>query len=240
MPTSATAHPGRDEKMKVSAKHYVLGNNVVPPFADNLETCVFGTGCFWGTEKGFWRLPGVSATSVGYCGGLTKNPNYKEVCSGNTGHNEVVQVVWDPAEISFADILRQFWESHDPTQGMGQGNDRGTQYRSGIYPTTEAQKSIAEQSRVAYQEALAGTGKQITTEIVEPNSNHFYYAEDYHQQYLSKPGANPYCSAQPLQISLPPVTGATALLPEKFWSIHAPTPHCVLRQPNDQIKLSSL
>jgi len=191
-------------------------------------------------------LPGIISTSVGYCGGLTENPTYNEVCSGQTGHNEVVQVVWDPSTVSFADILRQFWEGHDPSQGMGQGNDRGTQYRSGIYPTTTAQKDVAEKSKVAYQEALAGTGKTITTEITEARSTLFYYAEDYHQQYLSKPGSNQYCSAQPLQISLPPISsyapncGLTNILPEKYWNKHAPTPHCVLRQSNEQISLSSL
>merc|ERR1711871_397107 len=207
-----------------------------------------------GTEKGFWRMPGVYATSVGYCAGHTKNPTYKEVCSGQTGHNEVVRVIWDPEVVSLADILRQFWESHDPTQGMGQGNDRGTQYRSGIYPRTEFQKAIAEQSRAAYQAELDkafGGSKKITTEIKGPAEDTFYYAEDYHQQYLAKPGANQYCSAQPLQVSLPPVSewgslsgvpnppegGLVNKLPEKYWEQHAPTPHCVLRQPNAQINL---
>ena len=240
MPTTDTALPGRDDTMAVSATHYILQNNTVPPFADHLETCVFGTGCFWGTEKGFWRLPGVKATSVGYCNGITKNPTYQEVCSGRTGHNEVVQVVWDPSEITFGDILRQFWQSHDPTQGMGQGNDRGTQYRSGIYPTSATQQEIAGKTKIAYQEALSGTGKTITTEIVDANSALFYYAEDYHQQYLAKPGANQYCSAQPLSISLPAVEGVKFLLPETYWEKHAPTPHCVLRQSNEQISLSSL
>jgi peptide-methionine (S)-S-oxide reductase len=240
MPTKDNALPGREEKMIVSNIHFVLGNNTVPPFDENLQTCIFGTGCFWGTEKGFWRMPGVVSTSVGYCGGFTKNPVYKEVCSGGTGHNEVVQVVWDPNQIDFVDILRQFWQSHDPTQGMGQGNDRGTQYRSGIYPTTKEQKDIAEKSMVAYQEALSGTGKIITTEIVEEGSAVFYYAEDYHQQYLAKPGSNQYCSAQPLEISLPPIEGTQPLLPEKYWEKHAPTQHCVLRQSNKQISLSSL
>ncbi len=247
MPAAGEAPPGTDAPLQVSDTHYVLrGNRTVAPFPKNLESCVFGTGCFWGTEKGFWRMPGVYSTSTGYAGGFTKNPTYRQVCSGATGHNEVVQVVWDPAQISFADILRQFWESHDPSQGMGQGNDRGTQYRSGIYPQTEAQKTVAEKSRAAYQAVLSETGKQITTEIVEAGATTFYYAEDYHQQYLAKPGANPYCSAQPLCVSLPPISewcpesGLENKLPDAYWAKFAPTPHCVLRQPNSQISLSSL
>jgi len=245
LPKPEECIPGRDESMKVTNEHYVLRpNKIQPPFPEGFESCVFGTGCFWGTEKGFWRMPGVYATATGYCGGHTKNPTYKEVCSGRTGHNEVVRVVWDPSKISFADILRQFWESHDPTQGMGQGNDRGTQYRSGIYPDTEEQKKIAILSKDAYQKAL-GEKRQITTEICNAGIP-FYYAEDYHQQYLAKPGARPYCSAQPTQVSLPgvdkwgPKTGQKNFLPATYWAKHAPTPHCVLRVPDAQIKLSSL
>lgn len=260
MPKEGEALPGRKDPMKVSATHYVLGNPISPEDGGKLESIVVGTGCFWGTEKGFWRLPNVYSTSVGYTGGSTENPTYSEVCSGQTGHNEVVRIIWHSDKISLCDILRQFWESHDPTQGMGQGNDRGTQYRSGIYPSTNFQKAIAEQSLKAYQRELdkhldrPKDRRRITTEILEPGSFTFYFAEDYHQQYLAKPGSNPYCSAQPLQISLPPVSewgsldgvsdapaeGLVNKLPEKYWQKHAPTPHCVLRQSNAQISLSSL
>jgi len=205
---------------------------------------VFGTGCFWGTEKGFWRFPGVHSTAVGYCAGFTPNATYEEVCSGQTGHNEVVQVVYDPSAISFVDLLRQFWESHDPTQGMGQGNDMGTQYRSGIYYTSAEQKALAEASKQAYQAALAQAGRKqaITSEILECPA--FYYAEDYHQQYLAKPGSRPYCSAQPTGVSLPDakswlpagLEAHLSRLPEAFWAQHAPRPGCVIRAPNAPIQ----
>ena len=231
--------------MEVAETHYVLkGNRIQPPFPDGMETCVFGTGCFWGTEKGFWRMPGVYSTAVGYTAGTTENPTYREVCSGRTGHNEVVRVVWDPKQISYADILRQFWQSHNPTQGNRQGNDRGTQYRSGIYPTTEAQKEIALKSRIAYQKCIEATGTKITTEVLDPGKATFYYAEDYHQQYLAKPAARPYCSAQPMQIALTPISewapdcGVKNLLPPSYWAKHSPKPHCVIGAPNEQIKLS--
>ncbi|MEM7208070.1 MAG: peptide-methionine (S)-S-oxide reductase MsrA [Pseudomonadota bacterium] len=191
LPTSETALPGRAETMPIPAAHYVNGNPIAPPFAEHLKTAIFGLGCFWGAERKFWQLDGVFTTSVGYAGGITPNPTYQEVCSGMTGHNEVVQVVFDPAEISYEDLLAVFWESHDPTQGMRQGNDRGTQYRSGIYTTSSEQKQAAEESRKRYQSALRESGYgTITTEILDAPP--YYFAEEYHQQYLAK---NPmgYC-----------------------------------------------
>ena len=182
---------GRDREMRVADRHTVLGNPLVGPFPEGLEQIVVGMGCFWGAERVFWQAPGVYTTAVGYAGGYTPNPTYREVCSGRTGHNEVVRVVFDPAVIRYEELLRLFWESHDPTQGMAQGNDTGTQYRSGIYVYGDAQRRAAEASREAFQKALreAGYGP-ITTEIVD--APEFYYAEDYHQQYLAK---NPdgYC-----------------------------------------------
>ena len=191
MPTAESALPGRKEPMPVPPTHHVLGTPLAGPVPAGHEEIVFGMGCFWGAERKFWTLPGVYSTSVGYAGGFTPNPTYREVCTGQTGHNEVVRVVFDPKRISLAQVLQVFWESHDPTQGMRQGNDEGTQYRSGIYVAGPAQKAAAEASRAAYQKALVAAGHgAITTEIVE--SPVFYFAEDYHQQYLSK---NPdgYC-----------------------------------------------
>jgi peptide-methionine (S)-S-oxide reductase len=191
LPSPEQALPGRAEKMPVPARHFVLGTPLEPPFPPNMELACFGLGCFWGAERKFWQVPGVYSTSVGYAGGHTPNPTYHEVCSGGTGHAEVVRVVFDPTKVSYESLLAAFWESHDPTQGMRQGNDLGTQYRSAIYATTPAQRAAAEASRAAYQRALdaAGLGA-ITTEIREAGP--FYYAEDYHQQYLGK---NPdgYC-----------------------------------------------
>lgn len=191
LPSPEQALPGRAQPMPVHNNHYVNGNPLQPPFPDNMQHVVFGMGCFWGAERRFWRQEGVYTTAVGYTAGYTPNPTYEEVCSGLTGHNEVVLVVFDPAIISLEKILKVFWEAHNPTQGMRQGNDRGTQYRSGIYVVNEAQKAIAEQSRDDYQSALleAGFG-EITTEILPATA--FYYAENYHQQYLAK---NPegYC-----------------------------------------------
>jgi peptide-methionine (S)-S-oxide reductase len=191
MPTAEQALPGRSRSMPVPARHFVNGAPLAPPFPEGLELAMFGMGCFWGAEKRFWALPGVVTTAVGYAGGLTPNPTYEEVCTGLTGHNEVVRVVFDPAKIGYADLLRVFWESHDPTQGMRQGNDVGTQYRSGIYVYSPEQRALAEASRDAYQPMLAKARYgPITTEIVD--APEFYYAEDYHQQYLAK---NPmgYC-----------------------------------------------
>jgi peptide-methionine (S)-S-oxide reductase len=187
----ALALAGRDERMIVPERHYVLDTPLEPPFPEGFERAVVGMGCFWGAERVFWQAPGVYTTAVGYAGGYTPNPSYEEVCSARTGHTEAVLVVYDPAATSYEEILRLFWEHHDPTQGMRQGNDVGTQYRSAVYWTTEAQREAAERSREAYQRVLseAGYGK-ITTELAE--AGEFYYAEPYHQQYLAKhPGG--YC-----------------------------------------------
>jgi peptide-methionine (S)-S-oxide reductase len=191
LPQEDEALPGRAERMPVPARHYVLGTPLVPPFPGGMEQALFGMGCFWGAERKYWQAPGIYTTAVGYAGGLTPNPTYEEVCSGLTGHNEVVLVVFDPRKTSYSAMLKVFWENHDPTQGMRQGNDHGTQYRSGIYTYSEAQHDSALRSRAAYQGMLeqAGYG-QITTEIVQAPD--FYYAEHYHQQYLAKNPAG-YC-----------------------------------------------
>lgn len=201
LPTPEEALPGRKTAMPVPDKHYVNGNPLQPPYPAGLAIAMFGLGCFWGAERKFWQLEGVFVTAVGYAGGHTPNPTYREVCSGMTGHNEVVRVVFAPKIISFNELLKVFWESHDPTQGMRQGNDTGTQYRSGIYVYSEEQKQLAEASRAAYQEALtkAGYGK-ITTEILE--APEFYYAEDYHQQYLAK-NPNGYCGLGGTNVACP-------------------------------------
>jgi peptide-methionine (S)-S-oxide reductase len=191
MPSPESALPGRTERMPVPAKHFVNGNPLEPPFPDGFELALFGMGCFWGSERKFWETPGVFSTSAGYAAGLTPNATYEEVCSGRTGHNEVLRVVIDPSQIEYDDLLRIFWESHDPTQGMRQGNDVGTQYRSGVYTTSAAQQDKAKASRDAYQQRLGEAGHgEITSEIV--SAPEFYYAEAYHQQYLAK---NPsgYC-----------------------------------------------
>jgi peptide-methionine (S)-S-oxide reductase len=200
MPSVEEALPGRAEPMPVPPRHFVLGTPLVPPFEDK-EMALFGMGCFWGAEKKFWEAPGVVSTHVGYAGGPTPNPTYREVCSGMTGHNEVVRVVFDPKVTSYAEMLRLLWENHDPTQGMQQGNDVGTQYRSGIYATSPEQKKAAEKSRDAYAEALGASGYgAITTEILDAPD--FYYAEDYHQQYLAKnPGG--YCGLGGTGVSCP-------------------------------------
>jgi peptide-methionine (S)-S-oxide reductase len=189
--TADEALPGRNETMPVPAAHEVLGNPIAPPFPEGLEQAIFGLGCFWGAERIFWGAPGVYTTAVGYAGGFTTNPTYEEVCSGRTGHTEAVLVVFDPQETSYDEILRLFWENHDPTQGMRQGNDQGTQYRSAIYTTGEAQRAAADASRERFQQELAKSGfGEITTEIAAAGP--FYYAEDYHQQYLAK-NPNGYC-----------------------------------------------
>jgi len=191
MPLPSEALPGRDNPMDVPARHAVLGTPMKPPFPDGIETAVFGMGCFWGAERLFWTLPGVYTTAVGYAGGFTANPTYEEVCSGRTAHAEVVLVAFDPARIGYEQLLRTFWENHDPTQGMRQGNDIGTQYRSCIHVQTPAQRAAADRSRQAYADALGQAGLDpITTEIVEAPV--FYYAEAYHQQYLHK-NPNGYC-----------------------------------------------
>jgi len=195
------ALPGRSQQMPVPDRHEVLGNPLLPPFPDRLERAVFGMGCFWGAERMFWQAPGVWTTAVGYAGGYTPNPTYEEVCSGSTGHNEVVLVVFDPEQTSYDEMLRIFWEGHDPTQGMRQGNDVGTQYRSGIYWHDENQREAAERSRVLFGERLRAAGHgDITTEIQKAGD--FYYAEDYHQQYLHKV-PNGYCGLGGTGVSCP-------------------------------------
>jgi peptide-methionine (S)-S-oxide reductase len=201
VPAEENTLPGRAEKMPVPAAHHVNGARLEPPFPAGLEQALFGLGCFWGAEKKFWQTPGVHTTAVGYAAGHTPNPTYREVCSGGTGHSEVVLVVFDPRKISYADLVKIFWESHDPTQGMRQGNDVGTQYRSGIYYYNDAQREIAERSRDAYQPQLSRAGYgAITTEILP--APEFYYAEDYHQQYLSKNPAG-YCGLGGTGVSCP-------------------------------------
>jgi peptide-methionine (S)-S-oxide reductase len=202
MPDPADALPGREQPIAVPDRHFVLDTPLRGPFPADTEQAIFGLGCFWGAERVFWETqPGVFTTAAGYAGGYTPNPTYEEVCSGRTGHNEVVLVVFRPAEIGYEELLARFWESHDPTQGMRQGNDVGTQYRSGIYTTSDAQRAAAEASRERYQQALTAAGRgTITTEILP--APEFFYAEDYHQQYLAKnPGG--YCGLGGTGISCP-------------------------------------
>ena len=257
------ALPGRTQKMPniEGLRHYVLGNKLeeVP---EGYQEAVYGSGCFWGSEKGNWRFPrGIHSTAVGYCAGFTPNPTYEEACSGMTGHTEGVRVVYNPSEVSFVDILRWFWESHDPTSGMGQGNDRGTQYRSGFYYFNDEQKQLIEASKAAYEKALeaaTGLSRPITTEIAAASDYDqygglWYFAEPYHQQYLAKPGARPYCSAQPQGVSLPdydswcPFPEGSELrekhrptLPESFWQKHGPKRGCsVVQASNEPIEVGS-
>jgi peptide-methionine (S)-S-oxide reductase len=208
MPSAAEALPGRSQALPTAKTHFVTGAALKGPYPQGFATAQFGLGCFWGAERKFWEVPGVHVTAVGYAGGLTPNPTYEEVCSGRTGHNEAVLVVYDPARVSYDELLKVFWESHDPTQGMRQGNDVGTQYRSGIYYYSEEQRRAAEASKAAYEKALAGRGLgPITTEIVP--APEFYFAEDYHQQYLAK---NPrgYCGLGGTGVSCPIGTGIGA------------------------------
>jgi peptide-methionine (S)-S-oxide reductase len=252
MISPSQALPGRSEKMSVSRTHFVLGTPMEGPWPENMCTIVFANGCFWGSEKGIWRLPGggIHSTAVGYAASFTPNPTYQEACSGRTGSTEAVQVVFDPAKISAVDILRWFWESHDPTAGMAQGNDRGTQYRSGLYFFDDEQRQLFEASKAAYEKALEAAGKRrtaITTEIAAASdyTQVFYYGEDYHQQYLAKPGARPYCSAQPQCVSLPKfeewapskelLDKHAPKLPEAFWEVHSPKLHSVIRSTNEPI-----
>ena len=208
MPSSERALPGREETMPVPETHYVNGQPLQPPFPEHLETAVLGLGCFWGAERRFWQTEGVVSTAVGYGGGFTPNPLYEEVCSGLTGHTEVVLVVFDPAVISYEALLRVFWESHDPTQGMRQGNDVGTQYRSAIFTTTDAQQETAIASRERYGRALVDAGHGgITTEVAPAGA--FYYAEPYHQQYLAKV-PDGYCGLGGTGVSCPLPTGVSA------------------------------
>ncbi len=202
LPSPETALPGRSTKMPLPAKHFVNGNPFAPPYPAQMEQAMFGLGCFWGAERKFWQLPeGIYITAVGYAAGITPNPNYQEVCTGRTGHNEVVLVIYDPNVITYQQLLKVFWESHNPTQGMRQGNDAGTQYRSGIYCYSDTQKQCAEASKAAYQAALNASGyKEITTEILD--APEFYYAEEYHQQYLAKnPGG--YCGLGGTNVCMP-------------------------------------
>ena len=201
LPTPEEALPGRAQSMPVPAKHFVNGNPLKPPFPEGFEMAMFGMGCFWGAERRFWQQEGVFSTSVGYAAGLTPNPTYQEVCTGKTGHNEVVFVVFDPNTISYGDLLKVFWESHNPTQGMRQGNDTGTQYRSGIYVYSDSQRQLALSARDAYQQALSQAGYgEITTEILD--APEYYYAEDYHQQYLAK-NPNGYCGLGGTNVACP-------------------------------------
>ncbi|MDB9509818.1 peptide-methionine (S)-S-oxide reductase MsrA [Kamptonema animale CS-326] len=201
LPTKEEALPGRAESMPVPSRHFVNGNPLKAPFPEGMEMAIFGLGCFWGAERKFWQLEGVFTTAVGYAAGITPNPTYQEVCSGKTGHNEVVLVVFDPKVVSYETLLKVFWESHNPTQGMRQGNDTGTQYRSGIYVYSDSQKKLAKATRDAYQKAISGAGYgEITTEILD--APEFYYAEGYHQQYLAKnPGG--YCGLGGTKVECP-------------------------------------
>lgn len=201
MPSPDKALPGRSESMAISNKHYVNGNQLKPPFPEGMKTAMFGLGCFWGAERKFWQQDGVYSTAVGYAAGYTPNPTYQEVCTGMTGHNEVVLVAYDPDVISYEDLLKVFWESHNPTQGMRQGNDTGTQYRSGIYTYSDEQQKLAEASKSAYQQELSKAGyDEITTEII--SAPEFYYAEEYHQQYLAK-NPNGYCGLGGTKVCYP-------------------------------------
>ena len=206
LPEPGAALPGRPDPVPTAEMHFVNGRPLKGPYPEGLEQAMFGMGCFWGVERMFWKLPGVWVTAAGYAGGETPNPTYREVCTGQTGHNEVVLVTYDPAQVSYETLLKTFWEGHDPTQGMRQGNDVGTQYRSGIYAFTPEQRAAAEASRDAYQERLTAAGYgRITTEIVDAPP--FYYAEDYHQQYLAKnPGG--YCGIGGTGVTCPIGVGA--------------------------------
>jgi peptide-methionine (S)-S-oxide reductase len=208
MPTPETALPGRDEALATAETHFVNGHPLKGPYPEGMETAVFGLGCFWGAERIFWKMPGVHVTAAGYAGGVTPNPTYREVCSGMTGHNEVVLVVYDPKVVSFEELTKAFFEAHDPTQGMRQGNDVGTQYRSGIYVANDEQRKTAEAARAAYANALKNNGYgPITTEIVDRPP--FYFAEDYHQQYLAK-NPNGYCGLGGTGVACAIGTGVTA------------------------------
>jgi len=218
--------------------HRVLGSPIDAPASGDQGEALFGCGCFWGAEKGFWRLPGVVTTAVGYAGGATDSPSYEQVCSGSSGHAEVVRVVWDRGSIGFADLLKLFWECHDPTQGNRQGNDRGSQYRSAIYTNDPELLRQAEASRERYQQQLKAAGfGPITTEI--RSGVPIYYAEPYHQQYLARPGSRPYCSAQPSGVAFEGYEGASFQLDPRVWNFYDwSVAHCVLRGDNAPIKLN--
>ena len=232
------ALPGRSEPIATADRHVVLGTALKAPLSTSQQEVLFGCGCFWGAEKGFWRLPGVISTAVGYAGGFTPNPTYEEVCSGRTGHTEVVRVVWDVNAIDFSDLLKLFWECHDPTQGMAQGNDTGTQYRSAIYVNDQELLKLAEASRDRYQHMLNANGRGvITTEIA--TSKPFFFAETYHQQYLARPGSRPYCSARPSGVLLDAFEGSSYKLPAQVWGHYDwSIDHCVLRGDNAPIQLA--
>ena len=217
--------------------HAVLGTPIKQAPAEGQAEVLFGCGCFWGAEKGFWRLPGVVTTAVGYAGGALADPSYQQVCSGATGHAEVVRVVWDTSRLHVSDLLKLFWECHDPTQGDRQGNDRGSQYRSAIYVSDPAQLDLAQASREAYQQLLSAAGYgPITTEIASGRT--LWYAEPYHQQYLAKPGSRPYCSAQPSGQRLGDFAGASYQLDPRVWQHYDWTiSHCVLRGDNGSIAI---
>ena len=221
-----------------SGAHAVLGTPLRAPLMSDQEEALFACGCFWGAEKGFWKLPGVVTTAVGYAGGQAPNPSYRDVCSGSTGHTEVVRVVWSAPAVDFSDLLKLFWECHDPTQGNRQGNDTGSQYRSAIYTTNDRQMALALSSRDAYQSALSAKGYgAITTEIRADQT--FHFAEEYHQQYLAKPGSRPYCSAMPTQTPLADFDGASYRLPQQVWDGYDwSISHCVLRSDNAPFRLS--
>ena len=232
----AAALPGRATPLATAERHVVLGTALKAPLSTSQEEALFGCGCFWGAEKGFWRLPGVITTAVGYAGGFTANPTYEEVCSGRTGHTEVVRVVWDRHAIDFSDLLKLFWECHDPTQGMAQGNDTGTQYRSAIVVPNAELRQIAEASRHRYQHLLSSAGRgTITTDISAGQP--FFFAESYHQQYLARPGSRPYCSARPSGVLLDDQwSGCAYKLPATVWSHYDwSVSHCVLRGDNSPI-----
>ena len=227
------------KKIREKMLHTILKNDLSAELKNNEEEIIFGCGCFWGAEKGFWRLPGIISTAVGYAGGEKEDPSYREVCSGLTGHTEVVRVVWNKNEIDQSDLLKLFWECHDPTQGNRQGNDSGSQYRSAIYTTTKDQLIKAIDSKNSYQKNLKKNGfGQITTEI--KNNIKFYFAEDYHQQYLAKPGSRPYCSAMPTKVEFNDFNGSNFKLNEKIWSHYNwDINHCILRGDNTPIKCDS-
>ena len=220
-------------------RHAVLGTPLRAPLAPDQEEAVFGCGCFWGAEKGFWRLPGIITTAVGYAGGHAETPSYQQVCTGCTGHTEAVRIVWSNTKIDFSDLLKLFWECHDPTQGDRQGNDHGSQYRSAIYTTTPRQMTLALASQGAYQQFISDSERGlgvITTEIKAKQS--FFFAESYHQQYLAKAGSRPYCSAQPSGVILGQFPGANYKLPQAVWSNYDWTiDHCVLRSDNTPIRI---
>tara|TARA_Y100001968_G_C19440498_1_gene762270 strand:+ start:3037 stop:3756 length:720 start_codon:yes stop_codon:yes gene_type:complete len=218
-------------------KHQILGTCLDAPIKAEEGEIIFGCGCFWGTEKAFWKLPGIITTAVGYAGGKSSNPTYKEVCLGITGHTEVVRIIWQKSQIDISDLLKLFWECHDPTQGNRQGNDRGTQYRSAIYTTNEFDLKMAIDSKDFYQRNLQSNGfKEITTEI--KNKENFYFAENYHQQYLAKPGSRPYCSAMPTNIPLGDFPNCNYKLNKDIWSHFDWTiSHCILRSDNNPINI---